>query len=95
MAISKQMQGISTEVEKLKLAEEYARENGADVCLLAALEMAKAKMSLHVAIVLPGKEKQYRLSYGGAVGLATQWASNVSMSLLWRQLLKEDSPQPS
>ncbi len=72
-----------------ELSFQYAKEVKADLVLGVELHAGGKKHELEVAIVGSARERHYSLSYGGHILQAPDWAANLALSILRRELLKE------
>ena len=72
-----------------ELSLQYAKEVKADLVLGVELHAGGKKHELEVAIVGSARERHYSLSYGGHILQAPDWAANLALSILRRELLKE------
>lgn len=72
-----------------ELSLQYAKEVKADLVLGVELHAGGKKHELEVAIVGSTRERHYSLSYGGHILQAPDWAANLALSILRRELLKE------
>lgn len=82
----------SVETKPLKeLAQQYAMEVNADLVLGVELRMGEKKHELEIAILGLKQEHYFPLSYGGHILAAPEWAANLALSILRRELLKERS----
>lgn len=72
-----------------ELAQQYSKEVKADLVLAVELRIGAKKHELEIAIVGLSREHHYPLSYGGHILSAPDWAANLALSILRRELLKE------
>lgn len=74
-------------------ASEYAKNLPADLVLGAELHTGPSAQLLEVVIVGLERERSFSLTYGGHMQQALDWAANLVLSVLRRELLKaEDAP---
>jgi competence/damage-inducible protein CinA-like protein len=82
----------SVKTKPLKeLAQQYSKEVHADLILAIELRTGDKKHELEIAIIGLSREHHYPLSYGGHILAAPDWAANLALSILRRELLKEAS----
>jgi competence/damage-inducible protein CinA-like protein len=74
-----------------ELTQQYSKEVAADLALGVELRTGTKKHELEIAIVGLDREHHYNLSYGGHILAAPEWAANLALSILRRELLKEDT----
>jgi nicotinamide-nucleotide amidase len=74
-----------------ELAHQYSKEVRADLVLAIELRTGDKKHTLEIAILGLAKEHYFPLSYGGHILAAPDWAANLALSILRRELLKEVS----
>lgn len=80
----------SVKTQPLKeLAQQYSKEVNASLVLGVELRTGSKKHELEIAIVGLTREHHYTLSYGGHILAAPEWAANLALSILRRELLKE------
>jgi len=85
---------LNTSVETVPLKEltqQYAKEVNADLVLGVELRTGEKKHELEIAILGLKQEHYFPLSYGGHILAAPEWAANLALSILRRELLKERS----
>ncbi|MCL5429564.1 MAG: CinA family nicotinamide mononucleotide deamidase-related protein [Chloroflexi bacterium] len=82
--------GVKTQPLK-DLARQYAKEVSADVVLGVELRAGAKKHELEISIEGLSHEHHYTLSFGGHILQAPEWAVNLALSVLRRELLKESS----
>ena len=83
--------GVTTKPLK-ELAQQYSKEVSAELVLAVELRTGAKKHELEIAILGLSREHQYPLSYGGHILAAPEWAANLALSILRRELLKEEAP---
>jgi nicotinamide-nucleotide amidase len=80
----------SAQTKPLKeLSQQYAKEVNADLVLGVELRTGEKKHALEIAILGLKQEHYFPLSYGGHILAAPEWAANLALSILRRELLKE------
>lgn len=72
-----------------ELSLQYSKEVKADLILGVELRAGTQKHELEIAIIGLSREHHYPLSYGGSTLGAPEWAANLALSILRRELLKE------
>jgi competence/damage-inducible protein CinA-like protein len=86
----------SVQTKPLKeLTQQYAKEVNADLVLGVELRTGEKKHALEIAILGLKQEHFFPLSYGGHILAAHEWAANLALSILRRELLKERSEEPT
>jgi competence/damage-inducible protein CinA-like protein len=86
----------SVQTKPLKeLTQQYAKEVNADLVLGVELRTGEKKHALEIAVLGLKKEHFFPLSYGGHILAASEWAANLALSVLRRELLKERSEEPT
>lgn len=84
--------GVNTPALK-ELTLQYSKEINASLVLGVELRAGTRKHELAIAIVGLSREHDYTLSYGGHILAAPDWAANLALSLLRRELLKEQNQE--
>jgi competence/damage-inducible protein CinA-like protein len=72
-----------------ELTQQYSREVFADVVLGAELRTSENKHEVEIAILGLEREHKFSFSYGGHSKQAADWAANLALSILRRELLKQ------
>lgn len=71
-----------------ELTKQYAKEVKADLFLGAELRTEAKKHELEITIMGLDRDHNYSFSYGGHAKQAPEWAANLAMSILRRELAK-------
>jgi nicotinamide-nucleotide amidase len=69
-------------------ASRYAKEQAVDVVLGVDLHSSQNKQNLDVVILGLERDSAFSLAYGGSPQQALDWAANLALSVLRRELLK-------
>lgn len=86
----------SVQTKPLKeLTQQYAKEVNADLVLGVELRTGEKKHELEIAILGLKNEHYFPVSYGGHILAAPEWAANLALSILRRELLKERGQEPA
>jgi competence/damage-inducible protein CinA-like protein len=73
-----------------EIVPEYAKNVHADVVLGVVLQGENDKNELEIAIHGLGRDHHYEFSYGGHTSQAPEWATNMALSTLRRQLIGKE-----
>jgi hypothetical protein len=71
-----------------ELTQLYAKEVQASLVLGVEMKAGDKKHSLDITIIGLSQEHNFSLSYGGHILAAPEWAANLALSILRRELLK-------